>query len=114
MTTHQHTSPPRLARNGITGVLLLMVVIESLSGVVQGYLYPIIPALGPVFEIDAPTINGIFLIANISFAVLTPLISRLGDSYGYRRVLRLSTLAVALGALLMAFSRRCRQSSSAW
>lgn len=90
-------------RNGIAGVLALMVVIESLSGVVQGYLNPILPALGPVFDIDAPTINGIFLISNISFAVLTPLISRLGDSYGYRLVLRGSTVMVAIGALLMAF-----------
>lgn len=89
-------------RTGIVGVLALMVVIESLSGVVQGYLNPILPALGPVFDIDAPTVNGIFLISNISFAVLTPLISRLGDSYGYRLVLRGSTIMVAIGALLMA------------
>lgn len=91
-------------RNGIVGVLALMIVIESLSGVVQGYLNPILPALGPVFDIDAPTINGIFLISNISFAVLTPLISRLGDSYGYRLVLRGSTVMVAIGALLMALA----------
>lgn len=104
--THASSAPrPTTAgtRNGIVGVLALMVVIESLSGVVQGYLNPILPALGPVFDIDAPTINGIFLISNISFAVLTPLISRLGDSYGYRLVLRASTVMVALGALLMAF-----------
>jgi predicted MFS family arabinose efflux permease len=94
---------PRTARNGIVGVLALMVVIETLSGVAQGYLNPILPALGPVFNIDAPAINGIFLISNISFAVLTPLISRLGDSFGYRRVLRASTAVVAVGTLLMAF-----------
>lgn len=91
-------------RNGIVGVLALMVAIESLSRVVQGYLNPILPSLGPVFDIDAPTINGIFLISNISFAVLTPLISCLGDSYGYRLVLRGSTMMVAIGALLMAFA----------
>ncbi|MDN5833532.1 MAG: MFS transporter [Brevibacterium sp.] len=104
---HDTSAPqPTIAgtRNGIVGVLALMVVIESLSGVVQGYLNPILPALGPVFDIDAPTINGIFLISNISFAVLTPLISRLGDSYGYRLVLRGSTMMVAIGALLMAFA----------
>lgn len=79
-----------------------MALIESPSGVTQGYLNPILPALGPVFEIDDPTINGIFLISNVSFAVLTPIISRLGDSYGYRLVLRWSTGVVTVGVLQMA------------
>jgi MFS family permease len=89
-------------RTTIAGMILAMALIESLSGVTQGYLNPILPALGPVFEIDDPTINGIFLISNVSFAVLTPIISRLGDSYGYRLVLRWSAGVVTSGVLLMA------------
>ncbi|MFJ6416684.1 MFS transporter [Paeniglutamicibacter sp. NPDC091659] len=99
------TAPPAaaaIARRTILGMIVAMALIESLSGVTQGYLNPILPALGPVFSIDDPTINGIFLISNVSFAVLTPIISRLGDSYGYRLVLRWSTGAVTLGVLLMA------------
>ncbi|MET3934294.1 MFS transporter [Arthrobacter sp. OAP107] len=99
------TAPPATAgttRRTIAGMILAMALIESLSGVTQGYLNPILPALGPVFEIDDPTINGIFLISNVSFAVLTPIISRLGDSYGYRLVLRWSIGVVAAGVLQMA------------
>ncbi len=98
------TAPPAAAttRKTIAGMILAMALIESLSGVTQGYLNPILPALGPVFEIDDPTINGIFLISNVSFAVLTPIISRLGDSYGYRLVLRWSTGVVTVGVLQMA------------
>jgi MFS family permease len=99
------TAPPPMTATRpttIAGVILAMALIESLSGVTQGYLNPILPALGPVFEIDDPTINGIFLISNVSFAVLTPIISRLGDSYGYRLVLRWSTGVVAVGVLQMA------------
>ncbi|MGW9413748.1 MFS transporter [Arthrobacter cupressi] len=92
-----------LTRRTIIGMILAMALVESLSGVTQGYLNPILPALGPVFAIDDPAINGIFLISNVSFAVLTPIISRLGDSYGYRLVLRWSTAVVALGAFTMAF-----------
>ncbi|AXJ11270.1 MFS transporter [Arthrobacter sp. PM3] len=91
-----------ITRRTIAGMLVAMTVIESLSGVTQGYLNPILPALGPVLSIDDPTINGIFLISNVSFAVLTPIISRLGDSYGYRLVLRWSTAVVAAGVLMMA------------
>ncbi|MCF3139874.1 MFS transporter [Paenarthrobacter sp. AR 02] len=98
------TAPPAAAttRKTIAGMILAMALIESLSGVTQGYLNPILPALGPVFEIDDPTINGIFLISNVSFAVLTPIISRLGDSYGYRLILRWSTGVVTVGVLQMA------------
>ena len=99
------TAAPAMAattRTTNAGMILAMALIESLSGVTQGYLNPILPALGPVFEIDDPTINGIFLISNVSFAVLTPIISRLGDSYGYRLVLRWSAGVVTSGVLLMA------------
>ena len=99
------TAPPPMAATTtrtIAGMILAMALIESLSGVTQGYLNPILPALGPVFEIDDPTINGIFLISNVSFAVLTPIISRLGDSYGYRLVLRWSTGIVTVGVFQMA------------
>ena len=98
------TAPPMAATTTrtIAGMILAMALIESLSGVTQGYLNPILPALGPVFEIDDPTINGIFLISNASFAVLTPIISRLGDSYGYRLVLRWSTGVVTVGVFQMA------------
>jgi MFS family permease len=99
------TAPPPMAATTtrtIAGMILAMALIESLSGVTQGYLNPILPALGPAFGIDDPTINGIFLISNVSFAVLTPIISRLGDSFGYRLVLRWSTGVVAVGVLQMA------------
>lgn len=86
----------------ITGMIVVMSLIEALSGVTQGYLNPILPALGPVLDIDAPTISGIFLISMVSFAVLTPIISRLGDRFGYRLVLRISTVVVVAGVLLMA------------
>lgn len=91
-----------ITRRTIIGMIVAMAVVESLSGVTQGYLNPILPALGPVFSIDDPTINGIFLISNLSFAVITPIISRLGDSYGYRLVLRWSTAVVTLGVFMMA------------
>jgi len=85
------------------GMLILMITLESLSGVVQGFLNPILPALGPVFSISDATINGIFLLSNTSFAVLTPLISRMGDRFGYRKVLLFSTIAVSVGVFLMCF-----------
>jgi hypothetical protein len=49
------TAPPAtaaVARRTITGMIVAMALIESLSGVTLVYLYPIVPALGPSFSID--------------------------------------------------------------
>ncbi|MEU8708346.1 MFS transporter [Streptomyces sp. NPDC048565] len=79
-----------------------MALIEALSGITQGYINPLLPALGPVLSINDATINGIFLMSQLGFAVLTPIISALGDSWGYRPVLRASILLVVVGVVLMA------------
>lgn len=92
---------PRI-RTTMTGVIVAMALVEALSGITQGYLNPILPALGPELKIDDPTINGLFLISSVAFAVMTPVISRLGDSLGCRPVLRVTAAIVAAGVLLMA------------
>ena len=96
------TPAPPSTRTSALGLIVAMALVEALSGITQGYLNPILPALGPELHLDDPTINGLFLISNVAFAVLTPIISRLGDSWGCRRILRLSTVTVAAGAVLMA------------
>ncbi|MFF3833089.1 MFS transporter [Streptomyces sp. NPDC002458] len=90
------------AGRSIGTVIVAMALIEALSGITQGYINPLLPALGPVLSIDDATINGIFLLSQLGFAVLTPIISTLGDSWGYRPVLRASILLVAAGVVLMA------------
>ncbi|MFJ3957219.1 MFS transporter [Arthrobacter sp. NPDC090010] len=95
-------TPSSPARTSVLGLIVAMALIEALSGITQGYLNPILPALGPELHLDDPTINGLFLISNVAFAVMTPIISRLGDSWGCRLVLRISTATVAAGAVLMA------------
>lgn len=87
-----------------TSILLAVVLIECLSGITQGYLSPILPGLGVQFHISDATINGIFVISNVAFAVLAPVIPRLGDTYGHRRVLRVSIGLTAVGALVMAIA----------
>jgi MFS family permease len=79
-----------------------MAMVELCSGVVQGYLPPLLPALGVHLHIDTAGQTNIYLLAQLSAAVLTPLLSRLGDLYGHRRLLRISLATVAAGALLMA------------
>jgi predicted MFS family arabinose efflux permease len=95
------TARPRVAAP-MAGIIIAMALIEALSGITQGYLNPILPALGPELKIDDPTINGLFLISSVAFAVMTPIISRLGDSLGCRMILRVTAVVVAVGVFLMA------------
>lgn len=92
---------PRRITTG-RGMLVAMAAIVLFSGIVQGYLTPLLPALGARLHIDGVGQNGIYLLAQAAFAVLTPLLSRLGDLYGHRRLLLAALATVVAGTLLMA------------
>lgn len=79
-----------------------MAVVVVFSGVVQGYLTPLLPELGQRLGIGAVGQNNLYLLAQCAFAVLTPLLSRLGDLFGHRRLLRVALTMVAAGSLAMA------------
>ncbi|MZD04439.1 MFS transporter [Streptomyces sp. SID5785] len=83
-------------------MLAAMAVVVVFSGVVQGYLTPLLPELGARLGIDGVGQNNLYLLAQAAFAVLTPLLSRLGDLHGHRRLLRVALGMVAAGSLLMA------------
>lgn len=83
-------------------MLPAMAVVVLFSGIVQGYLTPLLPELGRQLNIGGVGQNNIYLLSQLAFAVLTPLLSRLGDLYGHRRLLRVALAMVAGGSLLMA------------
>lgn len=84
------------------GLLGTMAVVVLLGGIVQGYLTPLLPSLGRRLDIGSIGQNNIYLLSQLAFAVMTPLLSRLGDLYGHRKLLRIALAMVAGGSLLMA------------
>ncbi|WP_326673812.1 MFS transporter [Streptomyces sp. NBC_01257] len=83
-------------------LLVSMVLVEVTSGFTQQYLSPLLPGIGVRSGITSAQISWIYVVQTVSMAVLTPVLSRLGDSHGYRRILRLSVGMVTVGSLLMA------------
>ncbi|MFG2137826.1 MFS transporter [Streptomyces sp. NPDC048650] len=79
-----------------------MAFVILFSGIVQGYLTPLLPEVGRRLDIGAVGQNNIYLLSQLAFAVMTPLFSRLGDLYGHRRLLRVALAMVAGGSLLIA------------
>ncbi|MFG3132471.1 MFS transporter [Streptomyces tendae] len=84
------------------GLIATMVVIVVCSGVVQGYLTPLLPVVGGHVGIGGVGQNNLYLLSQIAFTVLTPLLSRWGDMWGHRRLLLVAVGMVALGSLLIA------------
>ncbi|MEU6479188.1 MFS transporter [Streptomyces sp. NPDC047017] len=84
------------------GLLAVMTLIVVCSGVVQGYLTPLLPAVGDRVGIGGVGQSNLYLLSQLAFAVLTPLLSRWGDIWGHRRLLRIAVAMVAAGSLLIA------------
>ncbi|MGN5633025.1 MFS transporter [Streptomyces sp. AC154] len=84
------------------GLIATMSVIVVCSGVVQGYLTPLLPVVGGHVGIGGVGQNNLYLLSQVAFAVLTPLLSRWGDMWGHRRLLLIAVAMVAAGSLLIA------------
>ncbi|MFG2792241.1 MFS transporter [Streptomyces sp. NPDC048419] len=84
------------------GLIATMIVIVVCSGVVQGYLTPLLPVVGGHVGIGGVGQNNLYLLSQVAFAVLTPLLSRWGDIWGHRRLLLIAVAMVAVGSLLIA------------
>lgn len=78
-----------------------MAIVAALNGVQQGYLSPLLPALGHSLHLTPAGQSNIYLLSRLATAVWMPLLAKLGDSYGHRRFLRVSIALVAIGSLLM-------------
>lgn len=84
------------------GLIATMILIVVCSGVVQGYLTPLLPVVGAHIGIGGVAQNNLYLLSQVAFAVLTPLLSRWGDMWGHRRLLLIAVTMVAVGSLLIA------------
>lgn len=83
-------------------VVGFLVFIELCSGILQGSVPVVLPLIGSELKVspgDLNWVNSVFLlVAGIS----VPLLSRLGDIYGHRRMIRITMVAVAVGSIIVA------------
>ncbi|MFI0967838.1 MFS transporter [Streptomyces sp. NPDC021080] len=65
---------------------------------------PLLPALGEHHGIGDSTLNWMMSVQLLAGAVMVPVLGRLGDLYGHRRMLRAAIVAVTAGTLLVALA----------
>jgi MFS family permease len=101
----QKVTPPaaeRTAAAGTTSIVGFLLVIEFASGLTQGWLSPLLPSILQRFDTTAANLNWVNAVFLLSSAVCVPLVSKLGDLFGHRRMLTIAVALVAVGSVLVA------------
>jgi MFS family permease len=95
--------PPAAAgAAGAASAVGFLVVLEFASGILQGWLSPLLPGIVAQYGTTAAEVNWIGAVYLLSAAVCVPLMSKLGDRYGHRRLLIVAAALVAVGSVLVA------------
>ena len=105
MGTPETAAPPSLTPvKGLAAIVGFLVLVEFASGVLQGYYTPIYPQIAEHLSVHEGDINWFEAAQLILSALCVPLLARLGDLSGHKRVLLFSTAVTALGSWVLAFA----------
>lgn len=89
---------------GLLGIVGFLAALEVASGVLQGYYTPIFPQIADHLSINDADVNWFEAAQLIVSALVVPVLSRVGDLIGHRKVLLFSTLVTAIASWLVAIS----------
>jgi MFS family permease len=80
---------------GLVGFLFLL---EFVSGILQGFYIPLIPTLIKHLNIETASYNWFEAAQLLLSAIVVPILAKLGDMYGHKRILLISTILTALAS----------------
>lgn len=86
---------------GLVGYLFL---VEMVSGVLQGFYVPLIPDLVEHLGIRDADFNWFEAAQLLLSAIVVPILAKLGDMYGHKRILLISTVLTAGATWALAFT----------
>ncbi|WP_083980210.1 MFS transporter [Demequina salsinemoris] len=92
------------SRAPLAGVVGALVVVEATSGVLQGFYTPLLPDVARNLGIHDADINWFEAAQLLLSAIVVPLLARLGDMIGHRKILIGSLIVTALASWGIAFS----------
>ncbi|MEQ6895988.1 MFS transporter [Microbacterium sp. KR10-403] len=95
------TAPIRVKAGTVVGFL---VFVELTSGFIQGYYLPLIAAIAGHLQVSDADITWFVTLQSLAAGVSVPILAKLGDIFGHRRMLRIAIACVFAGAVLIAFS----------
>ena len=98
------TSAVPRAAHSLFAVVGFLVCVEIASGILQGYYTPIFSDIADHLGIADADVNWFEAAQLIVSALCVPLLARMGDLVGHKKVLLLSTAVTALGSWILAFA----------
>lgn len=84
--------------------LAVLVIVELASGATQSFFAPVMYSVAQRWHVGVGALSWTVTAFTLSMAVSTPVFTKLGDLYGYRRVLRVEVIIVTIGSLLVALA----------
>ncbi|MEU0412983.1 MFS transporter [Streptomyces griseorubiginosus] len=96
---------PRPPITSLTVVFASVIMVELSSGIIQGFLSPLLKGLTDTLHVTAADLNWVSIAALLASVAFTPVLSRLGDLHGHRRILRWTLAIVLTGSVLVGLSR---------
>jgi MFS family permease len=96
--------PGRTRGRATFGVVGFLVVMELGSGALQGWFSPLLAAIGEQFEVGAGALNWVNAMYMLMTVACVPILAKLGDMFGHKRLLVVASALVAVGSLVVAFA----------
>jgi MFS family permease len=90
--------------HGLVAIVGFLVAVEFASGILQGYYTPIYPQIAEHLTHHEGDINWFEAAQLVVSALCVPLLARLGDLIGHKKVLLIATAVTALGSWVLAFA----------
>ncbi|WP_082096069.1 MFS transporter [Demequina flava] len=105
-----------MARKGALagGIVGALVVVEATSGVLQGYYTPLFTDIARHLGINDADINWFEAAQLLLSAIVVPVLARLGDMIGHRKVLIASLIITMIASYLIAFAPSFPLFVAAW
>ncbi|MCA4135290.1 MFS transporter [Arthrobacter sp. M4] len=88
----------------LLGVIGFLVLVEFVSGLLQGFYDPLQKLFAIEYQVGDAQITWFHAVQSLSAAISVPLLAKLGDMFGHRRILRIAVVVVLIGTLLTAFA----------
>jgi MFS family permease len=82
-------------------LVLTIVVIEFVSGYLQGFYEPLLPKFASSLNVDASNLSLFNVLPTAVGALFVPFFTRLGDIRGYRKILRVAITVVFLASIVL-------------
>ncbi|WP_181276233.1 MFS transporter [Brevibacterium oceani] len=88
----------------LLAVVGFLVFVEFSSGFLQGYYVPLLDRVRDSLGVSDASIAWFITVQTLTAGVCVPILSKLGDIFGHRRMLRIAIVAVLIGTVLVALA----------